>query len=695
MDKLSIRLLGGFEITGGHHAGASAVSRKAKAVLAFVALQPDRPQSRELLAALFWQNSPEAQARTNLRQTLAALRKRLGAVLVTEGDRVAIDESLLDVDAARFEECLSTGDLAALEEATAIYQGDLLEGFSIKEEAFEAWLAPLRERYRSRMIDGLIEMIGCYEETQGVAQVLEAAPRLLALDPLNEAAHRSLMRAYAAQGRHSAALKQFALCREVLSRELGVRPQPETIQLVQELRAQRAKGRAPPPSAQPMAAESPGCDREAAAPARIGLSLPDKPSIAVLPFQDISGHSEPEYFSDGITADIITELSRFSELFVIARQSSFSYKGSAEDLKWIGHELGVRYILDGSVRRAGKRVRINAQLVDLETGNHIWTERYDRELKDIFDLQEEITRNIVASIAPQIEIAEMKRVRSIPVADLSAYDLALKAQSLLYEAARMGSAEIFEQAIETARESLVRDSRNLHALGTLAFAHLMQFSYHWGGAKDQSLNLSWEAVQRLFEIDPSYPLAYTLRGEIRIFRGEYDAALSDFRHAYALNPNFAWNLFFLACAEAVTGLTEQAREHAELGLRLSPRDKEFGLGVAHMALFEAGFAEGDFEQAKAWGTRITQMHPRAKFGRALMIACCGHLGDLDEAARHAAELHSFAPDFLPSIFRGELFFYRLPEHTALLLEGLRKAGLRTNAGGDVGVDARSPDARPG
>ena len=648
------------------------------AVLAFLALQPGRPQSRQRLTALFWQSSPEEQARTNLRQTLTALRKRLGGVLVTEGDRVALDDSLLEVDTARFEECLAASDLAALEEATAIYKGDLLEGFSIKEEAFEAWIAPLRERYRSRMIDGLIKMIGRYEESQDVAQVLEAVPRLLALDPLNEEAHRILMRAYAAQGRHSAALKQFELCREVLSRELGVQPQPETIQLVQELRAQRAKGQALPPKSQSMGAESPDCDREAAAPAQIDLSLPDKPSIAVLPFKDISGNSKWEYFSDGITADIITELSRFSGLFVIARQSSFSYMDRSGDMRWIGHELGVRYILDGNVRRAGKRVRINAQLIDLETGNHIWTERYDRELKDIFDLQEDITRNIVASIAPQIEIAEMKRARSIPVADLSAYDLALKAQSLLYEGVRMGSAEIFEQAIETARESLARDSRNLHALGTLAFAHLLQFSYRWSGPKDQSLNLSWEAVQRLFEIDPSYPLAYTLRGEIRIFRGEYDAALSDFRRAYALNPNFAWNLFYLACAEAVTGFTEQAREHAELGLRLSPRDKDIGLGVAHMALFEASFAEGDFEEAKEWGTRIIQMHGKPKFPLALMIACCGQLGDLDEAARHLADLDSFAPDFLPSIFRGELFFYRLPEHTTLLLEGLRKAGVRSD-----------------
>jgi adenylate cyclase len=141
------------------------------------------------------------------------------------------------------------------------------------------------------------------------------------------------------------------------------------------------------------------------------LPLPDKPSIAVLPFTNMSGDPEQEYFSDGITEDIITELSRFSSLFVIARNSSFTYKGQPVDVRRVAQELGVRYVLEGSIRRAGKRVRITAQLIDSETGNHIWAERYDRDLEDIFDLQEEITRNVVGSIAPQIELAEVERSR--------------------------------------------------------------------------------------------------------------------------------------------------------------------------------------------------------------------------------------------------------------------------------------------
>jgi TolB-like protein len=406
-----------------------------------------------------------------------------------------------------------------------------------------------------------------------------------------------------------------------------------------------------------------------------GLPLPDKPSIAVLPFANMSGDAEQEYFSDGITEDIITELSRFSGLFVIARNSSFSYKGKSVDVRQITRELGVRYVLEGSIRRADNRVRVNAQLLDKETGSHIWAERYDRDLKDIFDLQEEITRNVVASIAPQIEMAEIERVRRVRSTNLSAYDLALKAQALLYDGLRMGSPGVLEQAIETAQESLARDSRNVQALWTQAFVYYVQYLYRWGSAPDEALKLAWAAVEHLIEIDASNPHAHMMRGTVHELRGEPDAALADYRRAFALNPNFAWNLFAMAWGESLAGLTEEAREHAELGLRLSPRDMDFWLGVAYLALAQASFADSDFEKSMEWGKLAIQMHSKAPIRRALMIACCGHTGDLDEAVRQAEDLKAFAPDFLPSILRGEMTLYKMPEHNALLVDGLRKAGL--------------------
>ncbi len=409
-------------------------------------------------------------------------------------------------------------------------------------------------------------------------------------------------------------------------------------------------------------------------PDKATLELPDKPSIAVLPFTNMSGDSEQEYFSDGVTEDIITSLSHFAGLFVIARNSSFSYKGEAVDIRQIAKELGVRYVLEGSIQRAGSRIRINAQLLDAETASHIWAERYDRNVDDVFELQEEITRNIVGSIAPQIEIAEVERGRRLPSANLTAYELSLKAQALFYDGARSGNPTLWEEALATAQAALNIDPRNTHALWIQAYTYKMQYLYRWGPDPDESLARARDIAERFIQVDSSNPKAYMARGIVYTFRGEFDAAIADYRRAFALNPNFAMNLLAMAWGESLAGLTKEAREHAELGLRLSPRDLDLWLGDAYLALLQASFAEGDFEEAKKWGLLAIQMGPKAPIRRALMIASCAYTDDPAGAARHAQELKAFAPDFIPSILSGAMTLYKMPEHNSLLVDGLRKAG---------------------
>ena len=401
--------------------------------------------------------------------------------------------------------------------------------------------------------------------------------------------------------------------------------------------------------------------------------VPDKPSIAVLPFDNMSAEPDQEYFSDGVTEDIITELSRFPTLFVIARNSTFSYKGKTVDLKQVARELGVQYILEGSIRRAGKRVRISAQLIDMARGSHIWAERYDRDLEDIFDLQEEITRNVVGSIAPQIEAAELAKAQTVRAASFSAYDLALRAQALFYDAMRAGSTEVHKQAIDSAAAALERDPRCTIALWIQAWAQAEAYLYRWGPDPEARLDLAWSALERFFEIDSTDPRGHMARGLVRHLRGDYDAAVADFRRGHELNPNFALNLFSMAWCESLTGFTEDAREHAALGLRLSPRDNELWLGVAYLALAQASFADRDFAETRKWAEKAIQMHPRAPIRRALMIACCVHDGDAAGAREQVDFLNSFSPDFIHSILDGELSIYRLPEHSQLLAEGLRNA----------------------
>jgi adenylate cyclase len=411
-------------------------------------------------------------------------------------------------------------------------------------------------------------------------------------------------------------------------------------------------------------------------PSEISIpAIPEKPSIAVLPFTNMSGDTEQEYFSDGITEDITTALSHFSGLFVIARNSSFTYKGHALDTRKISSELGVRYVLEGSVRRSGNRIRINGQLINAETGNHIWAERFDGDLDDIFELQDDITRKIVSNIAPQIELTEVERGRGLQTANLSSYELSLKAKCQIYDALLGGNSEQLQLAIDTAEAALALDSRNTHALWVQGMAQLDQYVYQWGEDPKGALKRALRTADNLLLVDSANADGYGLRGTIHTMSQDFDLALTDFSRALSLNPNAASNLFLAAMGESLAGETTRAKEHALLGLHLSPRERGLWLGVAYLALTQASFAEEDFEEAMKWGRLSIQMHSKAPMRRVLMVACCAYNGDLEQAAAHVAALAEFSPTYIPSILRGDLLIYKTPGHNNLLIEGLRKAGM--------------------
>ncbi|MDJ0780141.1 MAG: winged helix-turn-helix domain-containing protein [Gammaproteobacteria bacterium] len=403
------------------------------------------------------------------------------------------------------------------------------------------------------------------------------------------------------------------------------------------------------------------------------LTLPEVPSIAVLPFDNLGSDPEQDYLSDGIVEDVITALSHFAGLFVIARNSSFSYKGKATDARQIARELGVRYLLQGSIRRSANRIRINGQLINALDGNQLWAERFEGDLDDLFELQDEITRKIVGSIAPQIELAEVERGRRLQPGNLSSYELALKAKSLTYDAFRFGDADRLRIAIETADAALELDERNTHALWILGLALMEQFTYQWGDDYEDALARAMQVAEKLISADPSHAGGYILRGGINTYRREYDLATADYEYGLSLNPNSSIHLIHAAWGESLAGLTTEARAHAELGLRLSPKEYDLFLGYAYLGLLQASFAERDFEQAIKWGRLSIQMHATAPVRRALMTACCALQGRPDEARQHAAALAGFSPDFIPSLMRGDLVLYRATESNHLLVEGLRQA----------------------
>ena len=388
MDRWRVNILGRFELRAPAGQEVALGARKSIALLALLAAAPGQRMSRDRVAALLWEDMPDAQARGNLRQLLAATR-RPAPFLEADAGSIGFSAEMVETDLAAFEAAIAEDTPAALERAAGLYRADLLDGFSLRDRDFDDWLTGERERLREHAVQLFLRLME-RAAAIGVEPAIRWALRILAVDPVHEPAHRALMELYAAQGRHAAALRQYEQLRETLARELDTRPEPETDALVRRIRDDR-RNPARPVAESPYRSRPMAVCRVEARPSPDPPPVPEMPSIVVLPFQNLSADPEQEYFSDGIVEEITTALSRFRSLFVISRNSAFTYKGRAVDVRQVGRELGVRYLLEGSVRKAANRVRITGQLIEAESAAHLWADRFDGTPEDIFDLQDQVT----------------------------------------------------------------------------------------------------------------------------------------------------------------------------------------------------------------------------------------------------------------------------------------------------------------
>jgi adenylate cyclase len=374
------------------------------------------------------------------------------------------------------------------------------------------------------------------------------------------------------------------------------------------------------------------------------LPLPDKPSIAVLPFQNMSGDPEQEYFADGMVEDIITALSRFKSLFVIARNSSFTYKGKAVDVRTVARELGVQYVLEGSIRKASGRVRVTAQLIDALVGSHIWAERYDRVLEDIFAVQEEVTSSIVGAIAPQIDNAEVAKTLVLRLGSVGAYELAVRAWAKSREAYNKTDGSLCDEAIRIAYESISVDARCGLAWSVIAFAlwqHLVQ-----GRTQDPETTQAEAlvAANKAIEVDPLSNLAFTFRGQVQFSAGQIRAALHDLRHAVVLNPNDAISLFCLGYFESVSGDPETGIDLGLKALRLSPLD--FWRPTMHQNLAVSYFIAGKYaDGAREAQIAADEMPSLASAYATLAINFVG-MGEIENAKAAVQSLRRINPSHL-------------------------------------------------
>ena len=396
------------------------------------------------------------------------------------------------------------------------------------------------------------------------------------------------------------------------------------------------------------------------------LPLPDKPSIAVLPFVNMSGDPEQEYLCDGITEDIITALSKLRWFLVIARNSTFVYKGRSVDVTQVGRELGVRYVLEGSIRKSGDRVRIAAQLVDTNSGTHHWAQNFDRELADIFELQDDIAQSVAAAIEPKLVAAEGARSQSRSAQDLSAWDMVTRAMT---HYGRMTTSET-ETAIKLLRSTVEKFPNYGPAHSLLAFAILVSGHVGWTPESDE-YSYAADLARRAVQLDNEDPWAHLALGYVAFTRRLTDEAILEYTRALELNPNFATAYGYMGWTFAFDGQSDEAIRNFALALRISPHDplKAFfcsGTGVAHY------FAHR-YEEAVEWGRKAIRERPEFSAARRILCASLAQAGLTGEANEELAALRKFQPNLSIAWMEKHVpYTARAMPH---FIEGMRKAGI--------------------
>jgi len=401
------------------------------------------------------------------------------------------------------------------------------------------------------------------------------------------------------------------------------------------------------------------------------FNVPDKPSIAVLPFDNMSGDPEQAYFADGISEDLITALSKIRWFFVIARNSSFTYKGQAVEVTRVADELGVRYVIEGSVRKAGNHVRISAQLVDATTGRHVWAERYDRNLKDIFELQDEMTQTIVGAVEPELSAAERDRAMHKPPESLDVWEIYQRGLWHLWSFTKDDMTEaqrLFQQVHEL-------DPSFATAYAFEAYSYYLDTMLGFAEEPGESLEAAFTAAKKALALDDKDPVAYFALGRVYMMRGEHDASVAELEKALELSPSFAPAYHGLGFALVLSGRLEEAAEALDKAIRLSPRDPVLW-GTMCFRSIACNLLQ-QYEAAADWARRAIRQ-PRAAEGGywayAVLASALGNLDQIAEAHTAIGEALQRKPDLslaylettLPTKQRGGLEIY---------FDGLRKAGL--------------------
>ena len=651
---LQLKLMGQFEVAG--PGGRIALSSsKLSALLAYLALAV-KPVPRDEIATVLWGSHFDEQARQNLRQALVRLRKSLdGEGLIADDNGIQLAAGAARCDVIEFERLAGSSSADDLRAAVALLDGELMAGTDIKEPVWEDWLGNQRRRLGSLACDTLVRLAGVELEDGRAAEALQHAEAATRRDYLREDAHRLAMRALAALGRSSEALRHYQSLAEHLAKELQTHPEAATAEVFEKL---HAPVRAP---------------AQAAAEAPSSVPLPQamsstKPSIAVLAFVNLSNDPEQEFFADGISEDLITEISKFRSLFVISRNSTFSFKNQSVSLKELSAKLGARYIVEGSVRRSGDRLRITAKLVDAVEDLHLWAEHYDRELKDIFAVQDEVVRAIVSTIEPRLLTSERNRAMRKPPENLDAWEAYQRGLWQMFRYRR----EDRDQTIALFRRATALDPGFASAHAGLALALYVYVLLGCSPDRDGDIHDAVAAANTAIELDEFDPFGYAALTRCHIVEGQHETALFAADKAIRLNPSFAMAHFGRGHALWHQGRPEEALGSIDEAMRLSPRDPAMWAYMASRAIALA--LSGDPEQAIHWSRLAQQQNNAAIFAHVGEICGLGLLERSGETADAIMRARRNMADVSVSFFDRVLPVTDPPARETLL-RGLRQAGL--------------------
>jgi TolB-like protein/DNA-binding SARP family transcriptional activator len=733
--RWSLRLLGGFELSAisvGER--VTSLGKRERVLLAYLALSPNCRQPRRKLAALLWGDATDDTLLDNLRTCVWSVRRALHdtahRLIASEGEDIVLDATGFDVDALRFRSLAARAERQDLEEAARLSSGALLDGLDIDSEDYESWRREEATRFRDQTIDVLTRLLAQLSDSGEIERTIQIGQRILTLEPLHEPAARRLMRLYADGGRRGPAIEVYRTLADRLRAELDAQPEPETRAVFAGIAhgsAEPADGSALDPAPVPASSRTEASARHAPSaslPLRAPLVRPiaDPPrtsrlawivgggavvaamaillllqlspsneppvipqqtgdaaakdsviTVAVLPFANLSGDATQEFFSDGMTDEITTALAKVSGLRVVGRSSAFQFKGQNRDLRTIGQSLGTPYLIDGSVRMAGNRVRITAQLVRADSGIGLWTESYDRELTDVFGIQEDIATAIAGALSVPLGLAEGQRLVANREVGVGSYQQYLRAKALV----RSRGGASLSDAVALLEQVVVRDPNYAPAWALLAQAHFFVPNFHpafWSGIVeelrtlvDASLPRAEEAARRAIQLDPSHADGYVSLGHVEDYRGRLLQAHELYSKALSLDPTNSEALALYGNLLASVGYLKEALVPRQQLQELDPFVPIFNAGMATL-LWENGQTDAAIEMFKKLPISLPDLArvyaAQGRFGEAaesLLAMTPGRFrpGLVEEAARllRSAPQSAPSPQSLPRL--GALSFVYL------------------------------------